>query len=76
MKTFVTILLAAALIGCDTPRTPTVEEIVRVNMETIVIQGCQYIVYDSGGGATRAFAMTHKGNCDNPIHKYNIKNGK
>lgn len=38
-----------------------------VATHTIRIEGCEYLVYGSG----RDRMMTHKGNCDNPIHRYN-----
>lgn len=37
------------------------------NYTTLRIDGCQYIVFFSSGGVV---SLTHKGNCDNPIHPY------
>jgi len=34
-----------------------------------VIDDCEYIEVDMGGGNTRVYSLTHKGNCKNPIHK-------
>jgi hypothetical protein len=36
------------------------------NYEIIKIDGCEYIQYGSSHGYLH---VTHKGNCDNPIHK-------
>ena len=33
-----------------------------------VIDGCQYIEYDNGIFDQRVYSLTHKGNCNNPIH--------
>ena len=32
-----------------------------------VIDGCEYIELDEGGGNTRVYSLTHKGNCINHI---------
>lgn len=40
---------------------------------TIVIDGCEYITVENSmsGASNYSFAMTHKGNCKNPIHHWN-----
>ena len=35
----------------------------------VVIESCEYIEVDEGIGQYRVYALTHKGNCKNPIHK-------
>ena len=39
----------------------------------IKIEGCQYIIVESSfkGSQSYSCAITHKGNCSNPIHIYN-----
>jgi hypothetical protein len=37
--------------------------------ELQIIDGCEYIVTRNGQGN----GLTHKGNCNNPIHKCNCK---
>ena len=38
---------------------------------TVEIDGCEYLVFENSGKALNnySFAITHKGNCKNPIHK-------
>lgn len=36
--------------------------------DVVVIDSCEYITYDSGILDQRVFSITHKGNCNNPIH--------
>jgi len=50
-----TILIALLLSGCITGGDYSKARVVRIDE-------CQYIVTDEG-------SITHKGNCDNPIHK-------
>jgi hypothetical protein len=33
------------------------------NFDTIVIDSCEYLRYDSGVFETRVYSITHKGNC-------------
>lgn len=62
------ILLAAlALCGCD---EKSKEQGVIESMKSVRVvryDGCQYLVYHIG---TNVGTMTHKGNCDNPIHRH------
>lgn len=40
----------------------------RLGLRHVVrIDGCQYI--EQGWPGTRGYILTHKGDCDNPIHK-------
>ena len=48
------------------------------NYQVVVIDGCEYIIYyqiktGTGVGYKGFGYMAHKGNCNNPIHKYNIQ---
>ena len=61
----------------DTPLEHKAEEIIhsilKGDVEVLVIDGCQYIVYKEVEGTNLAYGfMAHKGNCNNPIHCYNI----
>ncbi|NDV16667.1 hypothetical protein GO009_11580 [Muricauda sp. TY007] len=41
------------------------------HFETIVIEGCEYLIYKEEPDSNSAFGfMAHKGNCSNPIHIY------
>lgn len=39
----------------------------------VEIDGCEYITVQNSlsGGSNYSFALTHKGNCKNPIHHWN-----
>lgn len=41
------------------------------NYKTVVLDGCQYIVYDAGSGYSGNGFMAHKGNCNSDFHKIN-----
>lgn len=42
------------------------------SMETVIIDGCQYLIYKEAMGSNLGHGyMAHKGNCNNPIHIYN-----
>lgn len=42
------------------------------HFETIVIEGCEYLIYKEEPDSNSAFGfMAHKGNCSNPIHVSN-----
>lgn len=67
------LILVCSMISCSQSGSQT-EEVNKYGTKTvwgngpfkayvIIVDGCEYIRYDA--------AMTHKGNCKNPIHKYN-----
>lgn len=67
-KLILALLTIFMIIGCD--RSKTDNSVIDENwtpspefttFKVIRYEGCQYILYDRG--------ITHKGNCDNPIHK-------
>jgi hypothetical protein len=44
------------------------------HFETIVFEGCEYLIYKEEPDSNSAFGfMAHKGNCSNPIHVSNPK---
>lgn len=63
-----------SLLGCSPQNDPVAtadgEAIVFSNeYRTIKIEGCEYIYM----GSTNSQTITHKGNCNNPIHTPNTK---
>lgn len=53
---YIIILFSLLLLGCEDRRE-------------IVIEGCQYIESTTYTGQSYNKSLTHKGNCNNPIHK-------
>jgi hypothetical protein len=49
--------------GIKIPKSP-------IETKMVVIDGCEYLMYRSYYGCAE---ITHKGNCLNPIHMYNIE---
>ena len=50
----------------------TIHSILEGDMEILVIDDCQYLVYKETIGSNHSYGyMAHKGNCSNPIHCYN-----
>lgn len=43
----------------------------KIHFQEVTIEGCQYIYVDENPGNFRLYSITHKGNCNNPIHKCN-----
>ena len=41
----------------------------KIHFQEITIEGCQYIYVDENPGNFRLYSITHKGNCNNPIHQ-------
>lgn len=64
MKKSITILILFAFLGCK-------EDFAEKRFsqkEVIVIDGCEYFKYRT---AYKYIHITHKGNCNNPIHNVN-----
>lgn len=64
-----TLIIAVLFMGCEDmtekPSLPVMNNQADiVNAKIVVIDGCQYIQYHG----YRFPAITHKGNCNNPIH--------
>jgi len=69
MKTYLLLLIPFLLMGCET-NVPTKHSGITIDGDSIqetVIDSCQYLFDRVNGG----IALTHKGNCNNPIHKQN-----
>lgn len=41
-----------------------------VEYQIVIIDSCEYIIGNDRGTQNGGFFMTHKGNCKNPIHKF------
>lgn len=54
-------------VGCESNDATKIENEVKKN-PIVVIDGCQYFCWS---GYRYEVNMTHKGNCNNPIHVYN-----
>jgi len=73
MKHAMLIIALIASIGCGDPApTQTLEVkhshvnmVITVRYESIVIEGCEYLLLRSEGSS-----LCHKGNCNNSIHRY------
>jgi hypothetical protein len=65
MKKLISILIVGLFLnGCDIIEEappPSIEE--THGRQIIVIDSCEYIQYNCGGGTTRVYSLTHKGNC-------------
>lgn len=67
------LLLSIAIISCDDPNVSPKDTGVRYGLsgrpiQELVIDGCQYIGQFNGANTDWG---SHKGNCNNPIHKQN-----
>lgn len=62
-----TLIIAVLFMGCEgvPPSTIPNDSSDLVQQKIVVIDGCQYIQYYQTHGFP---AITHKGNCNNPIH--------
>jgi len=48
-----------------------IDSIAYGDVEILLFDGCQYIIYKQRDGTNRAYGyMSHKGNCNNPVHFY------
>lgn len=69
-RTLLALLLALAplIAGC---RCETSQETAN-RTKVVVIDGCEYLTLtnSSPGSNSYSFAITHKGNCKNPIHRH------
>ncbi len=64
--------LLVGLSGCLIDETKPYVDIPyagKINYQTIVIEGCEYLYFPAGNGSV----MSHKGNCNNPIHLYRVE---
>ena len=50
------------------PKARPYSERVVESLDTVIIEGCEYFLFYEGTAESRVIFMTHKGNCNNPIH--------
>ncbi len=71
MKQLLSIILIAAVVGCNGDASQVIQTTytdTEVNGDIIRIfkyEGCEYLLIGGGNAQT----VTHKGNCTNPVHK-------
>ena len=69
MKKLLVFLITCTIIcACNSPRG-TSKTSMSDNYVVKVIDGCEYIEVDKGMMEYRIYSLTHKGNCNNIIHK-------
>lgn len=63
-------VLAIAIMFCLLQRCDKSNSEIAQSREILVIDGCQYITIKNSltAGSSYSFAITHKGDCSNPIH--------
>lgn len=59
---FCILFLTSTLVSCVSPEGESVET-TESNYNIKVIDGCEYIEFDSGIFDQRVYSLTHKGNC-------------
>jgi hypothetical protein len=68
-KLLLALLVLAGITSCSQQNVESKKTTYNVDgydlLDLIVVDGCQYL-YGDWGNAT---VLTHKGNCNNPIHK-------
>lgn len=73
MKKLIFFLLIASLICCTKPtvidHNNGKSSLKSAEFTEAIHEGCEYLIYDRGVADQRVFAITHKGNCSNIIHK-------
>ena len=67
MKTLALVLFAALFVGCDIPKDETRVLLQEDVLHVVEYDGCEYVVWRARN-SFNAGAITHKGNCKNPIH--------
>lgn len=67
MKSITLLILAFLAVGCQADQAD-----IDQNHNIVVIDGCEYITYQNAltGSNNYSFAITHKGNCKNPVHQH------
>ena len=63
------IILAVIFVGCKQPSQKS--ENIGDGYYVKTIDSCQYIIYENSISVANnySYSITHKGNCNNPIHK-------
>ena len=70
---FIAILILLVYLFVASPNNPNRFKVsprdVIDNHEIVVIDGCEYILYERNNGNRSRMGLTHKGNCSNTEHK-------
>ena len=64
MKKILLIITVAMICSCENSSVPSSDS----EFNTIIIEGCEYLVRTDYSGNVGYGHMAHKGNCNNPIH--------
>lgn len=66
MRTLVMIIAIIFMVACETPDGDRTK---KEGYSILTIDGCEYIEVSSMIGSNNGYySITHKGNCNNPIH--------
>ncbi len=73
MRKLLLFCLVLSLTACTTPPpadpgATAIEGDAQDVLQVRTIDGCQYLEYNYGESNYRVYSLTHKGNCNNPIH--------
>lgn len=71
MKILFCLIAVCLLVGCTPETQQEFSNRITGQSKIIVIDNCEYIFMENGGGDNYSMALTHKGNCTNHIHQYN-----
>lgn len=76
MKKILVVLAVILFTSCSDQGILTSEsindlEVLKKNYKVVVLDECEYIIYDFSSGYGGYGYMAHKGNCKNPIHNHN-----
>jgi len=80
MKILITLIVVLIFVGCKPPVSVSknvTEEAPKQMIDDLYykvqkIDGCEYIILERNVGFPYGlYSITHKGNCNNPIHQYN-----
>ena len=72
LKIFLFLICGIFTSSCVRPTTDAAQDKVK-HFKVIEYDGCEYITYEVIVAHYTRYALTHKGNCKNPIHCYEIK---
>ncbi len=72
MKKLLILFAFLFICGCGSNSIIGEKEELRLSNDVVIVRidGCQYLKCTIYGYATLSYVYTHKGNCDNPIHRY------
>lgn len=74
LKLAIALIAFSIFAGCNTGPRFTPESTKPEGYNVVRFGACQYLEIKSGVGDSSVYALTHKGDCDNPNHCENRKN--